>query len=98
MIIIENANQQRVQGLVFVTGLMTFVCVGVAACLALVVGVFYLVVQLILLLLQLSVETFSSIGAIWVSADPFMKVVILAALIYGGYRVYQWRTKKRERK
>lgn len=86
--------KQQGQFTVVAIGLMTFVCVGVAACLALVVVVFYLVVQLILLFLQLSIETFSSIGAIWVSADPFVRVLILAALVYGAYRFVQWRWRK----
>lgn len=92
-----DPKQAQGQFTVFAVGIFTFVSVGMAACLALVVAVFYLVVQLILLLLQLTVEAFASIAALWVSADPFVKIIILAALIYGGYRVYQWRT-KRERK
>jgi hypothetical protein len=92
-----NPLEPRGQATMVSLGLMTFVCVGVAACLALVVVVFFLVVQFILIILQATVEAFESIATIWVTADPFTKVIILAALGYGVYRVYQWRT-KRERK
>jgi hypothetical protein len=89
MMALPNSSPERVQGLVIGLGLLTFVSVGVAACLALVVVVFWLAVQVVLYLLQAVVETFSSIGLIWVNADPFVKVVILAGLAYGGYRIYQ---------
>ena len=92
-----DPQKQSGQFTIFAVGIFTFISVGMAACLALVVAVFYLVVQLVLLFLQLTIETFSSIGVLWVSADPFVKIIILAASIYGVYRVYQWRT-KRERK
>lgn len=90
-----DPKQAQGQFTVFAVGIFTFISVGMAACLALVVVVFYLVVQLVLLLLQLTVEAFSSIGALWVAADPFTKVLILAALGLTAYRLYQWRMKKK---
>jgi hypothetical protein len=89
-----DPKQQQGQFTVFAIGLMTFVCVGMAACIGLVVVAFYLVVQLVLLLLQLIVETFSSIAALWAASDPFTKVLILAILGLAAYRLYQWRMKK----
>lgn len=98
MIVLPGDNAQRVQGLVVATGLLTFVCVGVAACLALVAAVFFLVVQFVLIVLQSVVEAFGSMAAIWVAADPFIKVIILAALVFGAYKLYQWHMQKRVRK
>ena len=86
-----NLDVGRVQGGVVAIGLLTFVCVGVAVCFALVVVTFYFVVQLVLLLLQVIVETFSSVSVTWVNADPFVKLFILVALGYGAYRFYQFR-------
>jgi hypothetical protein len=86
-----NPDVQRVQSGVVMVGLFTFVCVGVAACFALVAAAFFLVVQFFLIVLQAVVETFSCIGATWVNADPFVKLLILVALVYGGYRFYQFR-------
>lgn len=85
------ADIQRVQSGVVAIGLLTFVCVGVAACFALVAAAFFLVVQFFLIVLQAIVETFSCIGALWVGADPFVKLVLLVALVYGVYRFYQFR-------
>jgi len=86
-----NPDVQRVQGLMVGTGLLTFVCVGVAACFALVAAVFFLVVQFFLVVLQATVETCSVFGATWVNADPFIKLLVLAGLVYGAYRFYQSR-------
>jgi hypothetical protein len=85
------ADIQRVQSGVVAIGLLTFVCVGVAACFALVAAAFFLVVQFFLIVLQAIVETFSCIGALWAGADPFVKLVLLVALVYGVYRFYQFR-------
>jgi len=71
------------------TGLFTFVSVGVAACLALVLALFYCVVSFVLIVLRAIVEVFATIAATWISADPFLKVLILAAILYGGYRLYR---------
>jgi len=86
-----NPDVQRVQAGVMAVGLLTFVCVGVAACLALVAAAFFLVVQFVLVVLQAIVEMSSCIGATWVNADPFIKLLILAGLVYGAYRFYQFR-------
>ena len=86
-----NPDVQRVQAGVMAVGLLTFVCVGVAACFALVAVVFFLVVQFSLIVLQAIVEIFSCIGAIWVNADPFIKLLILVVLAYGVSRFYQLR-------
>lgn len=86
-----NLDVQYVQGGVVAIGLLTFVCVGVAACFALVAAVFYFVVQLFLILLQAIVGTFFCIGVTWVNADSFVKLVILVVLGYGVYRFYQFR-------
>jgi hypothetical protein len=85
-----NPDVQRVQAGVMAVGLLTFVCVGVAACFALVAAAFFLVVQFVLVVLQGVVETLSCIGATWVNADPFIKLLVLAGLVYGVYR-YQFR-------
>jgi ABC-type Co2+ transport system permease subunit len=85
----------RVQALSATVGLVTFVFVGVAACLALVVGACYLAVSFVLLILQALVEVFGSLAATWAGADPLLKVIILAAVAYGGYRLYRsWRAKR----
>lgn len=88
---LQSLNPDRVQSSVVALGLFTFVCVGVAACFALVAAAFFLVVQFFLIVLQSILETCSCIGALWAGADPFVKVLILAALVYGGYRFYQSR-------
>jgi hypothetical protein len=86
-----NPDVQRVQGGVVAVGLLTFVCVGVAACFALVAAAFFLVVQFFLAILQATVETCSVFGATWVNADPCIKLLVLVALVYGGYRFYQFK-------
>ncbi len=95
MITSQDLAGARVQALSVTVGLLTFVFVGVAACVALIVGAFYLVVSFVLLVLQALTEVFSGLAATWAGADPLLKVVILAALIYGGYRLYRsWRAKR----
>ena len=91
MLDLSTHDIQRVQSGVVAIGLLTFVCVGAAACFALVAAVFYFVVQLFLIILQAIVETCSMFGATWVNADPFVKLLILVALGYGVYRFYQFR-------
>ena len=91
MIDLSTSNIQRVQGLAVATGLLTFVCVGAAACFALVAAAFFLVVQFVLILLQSIVETFSCIGSTWAGAHPVVKLLILVALVYGVYRFYQFK-------
>lgn len=85
----------RVQALIMTTGLLTFVCVGLAACLALVVGVFYLVVNLVLVLLAGIVEAFAGMAGLWAGADPFCKILVLVLLAYGGYRLWRLRAGRR---
>ena len=89
-----SPNGPRVQAAVVGVGLMTFVCGGMAACFALVAVVFFLVVQFILLVLQSVIEAFAVMHTTWVDADPFIRLVILAALVFGAYKVYQWRLKR----
>lgn len=99
MIIMEpplaQGNTDRVQAAVIAVGLLTVVSVGVVGCIAAILTVFYFAVQLILILLQSIIGTFAEIASVWGSAAPLLKLLILAVLIYGGYRVYQWRQAKR---
>ena len=89
--IMQDVSGARAQAMVVMIGLCTFVSVGVAACLALVVGLFYLTVSFVLLVLHALTEMFSSLASVWTSADPLLKVLILAALGYGAYRFYRFR-------
>lgn len=91
MIIPQDIAGARTQALSVAVGLFTFVSVGVAACLALVVGLFYLVVSFVLLLFQAIAETFSSLAVAWAGADPVFKVLILVAVAYGVYRLYRYK-------
>lgn len=59
----DDLTSARIQAIVVTVGLFTFVSVGLAACLALAVGAFYLVVSFILLLFQAIGEVFSSLVA-----------------------------------
>jgi hypothetical protein len=87
-------TSQRVQALVMTTGLFTFVSVGMVACIALIITVFYLLAEFILLMLQAIIEVFSTIAHTWVTADPFLRLLILAAVVYGAYRLYQFKKGK----
>jgi len=84
----------RAQAGVVTVGLMTVVSVGVAACIAIVITLFYLVVQFVLLMLHAIGDVFTEITFTWSTSDPFLRLLILAALGYLGYRLYQWRMKK----
>jgi ABC-type Co2+ transport system permease subunit len=89
MIIPEEMTGARVQALTMTVGLLTFVSVGLAACLALVMAVFYLVVSFVLIVLQAIAEVFSEMALTWAGANPLLKLIILAAVFYGGYRLYR---------
>lgn len=84
----SDLSASRVQALVVTVGLFTFVSVGVAACLALVVGAFYLAVQVVVLLLSGILEACSDLGALWMGADSLVKLVLVGAAVYGGLRLY----------
>lgn len=85
----------RAQTGVVTVGLLTVVSVGVVACIAIVITLFYLVVEFALLMLRATGEAFAEITFTWSTSDPFLRMLILAALVYGGYRLYHhWRTKK----
>lgn len=86
-----NPSEQRGQATIVSIGLLTFVCVGVAACLALVAAAFYLAVWFVLVVLQGVVSACGMIGYTWAGSDPFIRLLILAALVYGGYWLYQRR-------
>lgn len=81
----------RVQAIAVTVGLFTFVSVGLAVCLALAVGVFYLVVSFVLLLFQAIGEVFSSLAAAWVGADLVLKLLLLGLAVYGSYRFYRYK-------
>jgi hypothetical protein len=85
----------RAQAGVMTIGLMTVVSVGVVACIAIVITLCYLLVQFVLLMLRAIGEVFTEITFTWSTSDPFLRLLILAALVYGGYRLYQWRQAKR---
>lgn len=85
----------RAQAGVVTVGLLTVVSVGVVACIALVITLFYLVVQFVLLMLRAISEVFTEIVFTWSTSDPFLRILILAALVYGGYRLYRWRRAKK---
>jgi hypothetical protein len=89
-----SADMLRVHAGVMTIGLLTVVSVGVVACIAIIITLFYLVVQFVLLMLQAIKEVFTEITFTWSTSDPFLRLLILAALVYGGYRLYQWRMKK----
>jgi hypothetical protein len=95
MIMPQDLTGARAQATIVTVGLFTFVSVGLAACLALVMAVFYLVVSLALVILQAIGETFSTIALTWAAANPLLKILILGAVLYGSYRLYQSRQVKR---
>lgn len=90
----EEMTGTRVQSLMMGVGLFTFVSVGIAACIGLVVVLFYLLASFVLLMLQAIAEVFSSMAFIWNTADPFCKILIVGAVVYGSYRLYQSRSRK----
>jgi hypothetical protein len=87
-------DPQKTQAMIVAVGLLTFVSVGMAACFALIAAALYLAVQFVLIVLQSVVEAFALMHTTWVTADPFLRLVILAALGYGVYRFYQSRLKR----
>src|SRR5215469_10193717 len=91
MMIPQDLTDARVQAIAVTVGLFTFVSVGLAACLALAVGAFYLVVSFVLLLFQAIGEVFSSLVAAWVGADPVLKLLFLGLAVSGGYRLYRYK-------
>ncbi len=86
---------RRAQASIVTVGLLTVVSVGMVACIGLVFTLFYLVVNFVLLVLQAVVEVVSTISTTWGHADPLLKVLILVAMVYGGYRLYQARAAKK---
>jgi hypothetical protein len=91
----DEFTAARVQALTMTVGLFTFVAVGIAGCLALIVGLFWIVINFVLLVSRSIAEAFSGIAAIWTGADSLLKLIILVGLAYGGYCFYQSRMKKR---
>jgi hypothetical protein len=91
MIIPQEKTGAHVQALSITVGLFTFVSVGLAACLALVLTVFYLVVSFVLLVLQAICEAFSSLADTWAGASPLLKVLLLVAVAYSVYCLYRSR-------
>jgi hypothetical protein len=89
MIMPQEMTGARVQALTVTVGLFTFVSVGLAACLALVVAAFYLVASFVLIVLQALVQVFSSMAVTWAAAGPFGQLLILAAVVYGACRLYR---------
>lgn len=92
----EELTAARVQALAVTVGLFTFVAVGIAGCLALIVGLFWLVVHVVLLMSQSIAEAFGGIASIWTGADSLLKLIILVGLAYGGYCFYQSRIAKKK--
>lgn len=90
----EEMTGARVQAMMVTTGLFTFVSIGIVACIGLVVALFYLLASFILLMLQAIAEVFSSMALTWNTADPFCKILIVGAVVYGSYRLYQSRSRK----
>jgi len=89
--IMQDVSGARAQAMVVMIGLCTFVSVGVAACLALVVGLFYVAVSCVLLVLQAVSEVFHGLASVWIGADPLLKVLILVAVVYGVSRFWKRR-------
>ena len=89
IILQDDLTSARIQAIAVTVGLFTFVSVGLAACLALAVGAFYLVVSFVLLLFQAVGEVFSGLAVAWVGADPVLKLLLLGLAVYGGYCFYR---------
>jgi hypothetical protein len=87
-------DAQRAQAAVVTIGLFTVVSVGIVGCIALVLTLFYLLVSFVLLVLRAIVEAFSGIASVWVNADSVLKLMILVAVVYGGYCLYRYRIAK----
>jgi hypothetical protein len=81
-------DAQRAQAAVVTIGLFT------VGCIALVLTLFYLLVSFVLLVLRAIVEAFSGIASVWVNADSLLKLIILVAVVYGGYCLYRYRIAK----
>src|SRR4029434_9376541 len=89
----HNLAGARTQALVMTVGLFTFVRVGLAGCLALVMAAFYLAASLVLWFLQALADVFGSVAPVWTAAPPLLKIVLLAGVAYGVYRL--WRKGKK---
>lgn len=78
------------QTMVVTTGLATVILTGLAACIAVVCMAFWLLVQVVSLCLQATLETLSSVGATYQAADPLVRFLLLVAI---GSSVY-WLVRK----
>src|SRR5262245_12359557 len=79
---------------IFTLGLMTFVTIGVTACLAIIAGAIYLCVSFVLLVLQSTIETLSLIVSTYSASNSSLKFVLLLLLFLVVYLVYRTIRKK----
>jgi hypothetical protein len=73
-------------------GLFTVLFTGIAACVCIVFGLLWLLIQFALIVIQASIETMQSIGLLYLSSDPLIKFCLLVAI---GYVVYRLLTRAR---
>jgi hypothetical protein len=85
----QDTISPRTQAAVITLGLLTFVTIGVTACIALILGIVYLFVNFVLITLQAILETVSMIAATYAAADPLVKFLLFVLVAYGLYRAYR---------
>ena len=94
--IIPNISPQR-QALAITSGISLIFFFGIAAALALAIGVVWALAQLLLLALESIVECMNAIGATYAGADPLVKFLLLVSIAYVAYRAARVAVRKRER-
>lgn len=86
---IPDTLTPRQQARVMAMGFFTVVFMGTAACIALILLVFWLISQVFLLLIESSIEALSYAGMLYAQADPLIKFCLLACCSYAVYRVFK---------
>lgn len=71
----------------FATGFLVVLTLGTFAVIGLCIAAFWLLVEVCSLLLQVTIETLSTIGQTYGEADPMIRFLLLVAIGYVLYRL-----------
>ena len=75
------------QAHLYATGMLTILALGTLASFAVVLTALWLLVQLVTLMIQSSIEALTTLGATYQVADPLVRFLMLVALAYGLYHL-----------
>lgn len=77
-----------------IVGFATVLTVGTVTCVLIILSAIWLFIQAAALILASTVETLNTIGSLYTTSDPMIRLCIIAGIVFLVFYIHQLRRKK----